>query len=322
MNPASPHRRGAPAAPLQQGGVALVTAMLVVALATVAAVAMASRQQIDVRRTANLIQGDQVLLYVLGVEGWAGQLLARDREDNDSDDLSESWAQRLPPIPVEGGEIAGEAIDLQGRFNLNSLVREDNSADPLAVARFQRLLTALDLDPAIATALVDFIDENEDPAPEGGGAEDGLYLTLDPAYRTANRRLSSVSELRLVAGVTKETFEKLAPLVSALPEPTAINVNTAPGPVLAALVDGISASEGQEIADERGTKGYENVEKFLANERFAGHQSSREGLSVSSRYFMVTSIVQIGRSSQRWHSLLVRGDQGEIRILQRSQSID
>ena len=42
-----------------QRGVALITALLVIALVTAAAVAMASRQQLDIRRTANILQRDQ-----------------------------------------------------------------------------------------------------------------------------------------------------------------------------------------------------------------------------------------------------------------------
>ena len=54
-----------------QQGVALVTALLVVALATVAAVAMATRLHVDVRRTANLVHGEQSYAYALAAESWA-----------------------------------------------------------------------------------------------------------------------------------------------------------------------------------------------------------------------------------------------------------
>ncbi len=108
-----------------QRGVALVTALLVVALATVAAVAMASRQQLDVRRTANLLQGDQAYVYAQAVEDWARVVLKRDAEDNQIDKLDDDWAQRLSPIVVPGGQVDGFIIDLQGRFNLNNLVKPD-----------------------------------------------------------------------------------------------------------------------------------------------------------------------------------------------------
>lgn len=58
----------------KQTGVALITAMLVVALASVAAVAMTSRQQLDIRRTGNILHADQAYLYALGGELWAKDL--------------------------------------------------------------------------------------------------------------------------------------------------------------------------------------------------------------------------------------------------------
>ena len=63
--------------PRGQRGVALVTALLVVSLATVAAVAMAMRQQIDVRRTANLLHGEQAYAYAVAAESWARVILRR-----------------------------------------------------------------------------------------------------------------------------------------------------------------------------------------------------------------------------------------------------
>ena len=46
----------------RQRGVALLTVMLVVALATTTAVAMASRQQVDIRRTENTLYQGQALM--------------------------------------------------------------------------------------------------------------------------------------------------------------------------------------------------------------------------------------------------------------------
>jgi len=48
-------------------GVALLTVLLVVALATTTAVAMASRQQLDIRRTENTLYQGQALMYLYGV---------------------------------------------------------------------------------------------------------------------------------------------------------------------------------------------------------------------------------------------------------------
>ena len=110
-----------------QRGVALLTVMLVVALATTTAVAMASRQQLDIRRTENTLYQGQALMYLYGVESWSMQFLAEDRRDNEIDHNDEDWATRLPPLPVEGGQVQGYIEDLQGRFSLNSLNLPDES---------------------------------------------------------------------------------------------------------------------------------------------------------------------------------------------------
>jgi len=52
----------------RQRGVALVTALLVVSLATVAAVAMATRLHVDVRRTGNLLHGEQAYAYAVAAK--------------------------------------------------------------------------------------------------------------------------------------------------------------------------------------------------------------------------------------------------------------
>ncbi|MCP4699237.1 MAG: type II secretion system minor pseudopilin GspK, partial [Gammaproteobacteria bacterium] len=141
----------------RQKGIALITALLIVALATISAAAMVSRQQIDIRRTSNVLNLDQAYLYALGAEEWARRILIRDRNNSKIDHLSEDWAIRLPPTMVEGGGVSGHLQDLQGRFNLNNLV-ENGKAVPAEIKRFQRLLAALDLPVELAQAVTDWID--------------------------------------------------------------------------------------------------------------------------------------------------------------------
>ena len=78
--------------PDRQRGVALVTALLVVSLATVAAVAMAVRFQLDMRRTANLLNGEQAYAYAVAAEDWAYVILRRDRKESQHDSLDEDWS--------------------------------------------------------------------------------------------------------------------------------------------------------------------------------------------------------------------------------------
>lgn len=302
---------------LRQTGVALITALLVVALATVAAAAMASRLQLDVRRTANLFDGDQAYVYALGVESWARVALARDNKDVDR--LDEDWAKRLSPIAVPGGQVDGYVTDLQGRFNLNNLVTDDGRLSEADERYFRRLLRLLQLNEELSTAIADWIDPDfETRFPDG--AEDDYYLSTQTPYRAANRRLQSISELRLVKGIDATAWNKLAPYVCALPGRSPLNINTASAPVLAALVEEFSLREGEQMVAARGEGGYDSVNAFLDQDLFAGRDMEAvvSTLGVSSSYFLLRGEVIVGTARARLFSVLERGDSG-VRTLARTQ---
>lgn len=302
----------------RQSGVALITALLITAIATVAAAAMASRQQLDIRRTANVVESDQAYLFTLGVESWAGEILARDRRDNQTDHPEEDWATILPPIEVEGGLVAGRIEDMQGRFNLNNLIDGDGAASEEDIRRFRALLAALGLDEALAAAVVDWMDEDVEPR-FPAGAEDDYYLRLEPAYRTSNAPMAGPSELLLVRGITPEAYGKLAPHVQALPERTTINVNTATVPVLRSLIEDLTAAEAEQLVEDRGDKGYESVEEFLEHPLLKDRQRPVGGIGVTSRYFLVTADARFGRNTTRLGSLLARRSDGRVQVVMRSQ---
>lgn len=300
-------------------GVALITALLVTAIVTVVAVGMASRQQLDIRRTGNIFDYDQAYHYALGVESWAQGVLAtdllQDTVENDKRDfLTEPWATVLPPIEVEGGEVAGRIIDLQGRFNLNNLVpplppqqqnqnlSQPQPPNPEAVAIFQRLLRNLGLNPDLIYPVIDWIDE--DVVLTINGAEAVQYLKNTPAYRTADGPMSSPSELLMIEGFTPEAYALLAPYVTALPQPTPINVNTAPGHVLAALGEGISVpTTGEETTQLGPEMGFRSLEEFKST---VGAGATATNLTLASNYFMVHARGEAGRGQVDVYSILHR----------------
>lgn len=301
-----------------QRGVALLTVMLVVALATTTAVAMASRQQLDIRRTENTLYQGQALMYLYGVESWSKQFLAKDRRDNEIDHNGEDWATRLPPLPVEGGQVQGFIEDLQGRFCINSLNLPGDSGK-LARERFERLLKQLEIDTKIISTIQDWLDADIDtrfPA----GAEDDYYLGQDPAYRTANQNMLSPSELLLLKELDKEIYLKLRPHINTLVETTPININTATPEVLMSLADDISSADIEGIIKKRDAEPYKTVEAFLAEEIFAGKNVAEEGLSVNSNYFLLVAKADIGHLQQTINSIFERDDEGRIQVILRSEN--
>jgi len=293
----------------KQQGIALITAVLVVAIAAIIATSMMSRQNFDTQRTANIIHRDQALAYALGAEYWAGVELGKDAKQNHFDHLGENWAYDLPPLPIDGGYINGRLLDLQGRFNLNSVL------DPLQAERLSRLCLAINVDPDFIPALQDWIDA--DTEVRENGAEDESYTRMDPPYRAANRFLADTSELLLVRGVSVQEYNALTFYISALPGDGAINVNTASPLLLQSLTHDVTLPDVERIVALRTDVPYQNVETFVEDEAFAGRAISEEFLTVSSQYFLLTADVMLGNAPLTLQSVLYRSPNGKITVIQR-----
>lgn len=227
------------APPRRQGGIALLVAILLVALGTIIATAIAFDSTMTARRGIANLDFDQSIRVAEGAEALAAYGLREVRQSDSSRTIHplQAWAQPVGPIEVFPGVMLDAQLeDLQGRFNLNWLVdRQTDAANPAAVLAFQRLLEMLDLEPKWALYMVDWIDYNTNPQPTEG-AEDSVYLGQDPPYRTANLYITSPSELLALPGFGRERYQKLAPYVSALPPDTSLNVCTASALVLDAFM--------------------------------------------------------------------------------------
>ncbi len=301
-----------------QQGVALLVVLLVTSLATVLAVSLISSQQIEIRRTANVLDNGQAQWLALGVEDFAAQMLIRDKKDNNIDHLGEDWAFGLFPTEVEGGLVSGNLEDMQGRFNINNLAVQNEKFHEYSRKQFEQLLRICDLDVEIAQAVADWLDADIDPR-FPAGAEDETYSGLEPAYRTGNQDMVSPSELMLVRGMTREGFQCLAPLVNTLPDASYVNVNTALPQVIVALAgeENMSLSEAEEFVENRSDEGYSSVNKFLKAAGLAGKGIPVEFLSVYSDYFLAYANVEIGNGKIRLNSLLHRKE-GKVEIVRRT----
>ncbi|MDN5939231.1 MAG: type II secretion system minor pseudopilin GspK [Salinisphaera sp.] len=304
-----------------QRGVALLTALLIVALVATLGVGMLTHMNFALHRGGNLWLSQQALQYARGVEAWVAQILRRDRENNDTDTLEEVWAQPVNYLPVEAGVLSGQVIDLQGRFNVNNLARGDAQS---ATAGFARLLQyAAKVDPVTAQAIAQATRDWGDPdtRPTGAyGAEDAYYLGLTPAYRCANRPIVSVTALRAVRGMQPEIYRALRPYVTALPEATSINVNTASAPVLASLAKDLDPQTIEQLLKIRKDDPWNSVDAFLREDALAGRKLERDQISVASDWFLAQGQVALGRIKLRFYSLLHRGTRGQTIIVRHGRN--
>lgn len=312
-----------------QRGVALITAVLIVALATILAVDVGFKGYLDQRRVANAFALDQSFEIALGGEAWASDSLRRDKlQSPKQDDFTEEWATPIPPIPLEdvGGEFEGQLEDLQGRFNLNNLVVFDNSGvskvDPAAVKRLERLLEILELETKWANIIADWIDSDGDPGfPDG--AEDTVYTGFTPPYRTANMPITRTTELLALPEFGLERYRKLAPFITALPAGTTINVCTASPELLDALVEGTRQfTQARESTKEsRQQRCFPNKQEFEQPLSAEQKQELVEGkvIDQTSDYFLATIWVTLGTHRYTLYSLLYRTDgSNQVRPILRS----
>jgi general secretion pathway protein K len=303
---------------MRQRGVALITAIVLVAIATVLAVHIGTRASLDLRRTTGLISLDQGWHVALGAEAWAIEVLRDDREGTQIDDLTEPWAQPLPPLPVDGGAMRGALEDMQGRFNVNNLLSSDGTANEFSIARFERLLTFAGADPRWARILADWLDADTVPGfPEG--AEDGAYLAQNPPYRSANGPVTTVSEMLALPGMTLEEYERVRPYVTALPVGTKINVCTAAAPILAALIEGGTDFGDVELLTANRRDGcFPTIADLQATMDPAVFQALQPSISETSNWFRAVTAVRIGTSELTLYSLIERSSAGGSRTVLRS----
>ena len=295
-------------------GVALITAMLITALASMVAANLAWDNALDVRRTMVLLNHEQAVQVALGAESWVIGILHQDLEDSETDHLGEIWAIALPGLPIDGGEVTGTIEDLQGRFNVNNLIDDNGEVVPESLERFRRLLIALELDPRFAGIAADWIDSNIEAAfPDG--AEDPIYTGIIPPYRSANQSLTSASEFAALEGMTRESFNILRPHITALPGRTNININTATGPVLQSLDDNLSAADVERLLAEREIAGFADIQSTFSS---LVTPDVLNTLDESTNYFQLKVVVRIDTVRVTLYSVLQRGPQGGVAPILRS----
>ena len=192
------------------------------------------------------------------------------------------------------------------------------SPQQIALARFALLLRTLEIDEAVLPAILDWLDPDSDER-FPNGAEDDYYSKLKPPYRTANRGFADLSELRLVRGVNDEVFTKLARFVTLLPEPTAINVNTAAPEVLMSLSPALDRATANMIVEARKVRPFRSVEEFRALPMLIGRPLVSEGLTVGSDFFTLQMEVESGLSTLAARALLARRGADNVSLVTRDK---
>jgi len=316
----------------RQQGIALLTAILLVALGTILATAMAYQNAMTARRGEATFAFDQSILIAQAGEAIAAYALRESRNQSKGgaqDSPDQFWGMPLGPVEiVPGVTLEASLEDMSGRFNLNNLVNADGSIDKNAEAIFANLLQILGLETKWAPLIADWIDADsitEDPE----GAEDNTYLSQNPPYRAANRQITSASELLALPGFGRNRYLTLQPYVTALPRATRINTCTAQGPVLDSLLPNgehtWSTLPAQQLAKQRMSGNgcsptVQDLQASFTNDAASTYAAGQ--IAMVSDYFRLTCIVDVGTLEFRLYSLLHREGGNRMHVIQRSFTAD
>jgi general secretion pathway protein K len=331
--------------PRGQRGVALIIALILVALATILATKLTFDGFLERRRAIGVMAAEQAFHFGLGAEALAADALAQDQQMSASQTtLAAPWAQPTQPLPItpqddpEGepiGTLQGQVEDMQGRFNLNNLGRviqgsgaanttpnngtQGSVQDPQPLEQFQRLLIAVGLEPKWAAIARDWIDADDIPgAPDG--AEDSVYTSQTPPYRTGNWPMMSPTELMNLPGFGADRYRKIAPFVTALPSAIVpINICTAPSEVLESLAPTLNGEySAQVLAAGRKSGCFPDLNTFRTVVGPQGLQAIAQRYGTTSNYFRLTTRITLGTTEFTLYSLLLRGNGGKVTPLLRS----
>ncbi|MCB1614806.1 MAG: type II secretion system minor pseudopilin GspK [Pseudomonadales bacterium] len=310
--------------PRTQSGVAMLTVIFMFAIATVIIANIIMKLDVDIDRHSSVMQHAQAWQYALSGEEWARQTLYEDiLASREVDHRNEDWANTSEKFDVEGGYLEIEITDMQGLFNLNSLVNTEGIADVPAVNAFKRLLSVVEVEPALVSTLPNLLKDWQDKDHLSGTERDD-YLSLEPSYRPPDDAMASISEMRLLKDLSKKEYQelrqKLFPFVTVLPRGTALNINTAPPEVIASLKNGVSLVNAKGIVDN-----IESYSKGISIAQFNNmmnwqNQSPPFTLDVKTGYFRVNVRARFLDTYAFLSSVLKRDPKnGEITLVSRDK---
>ena len=284
----------------KQQGAAIIVALFVTALVAAMAVAMMDRLRIDTRRTELLLNADQAYFDSQGSIAWA-----QDQLNNDWKLQSKDKVIDKTPLTLKSKEnnavIVSTIEDAQGYFNVNNMSDTNYQPDFIRLIRTVAPKISANQAQQIVQAIVDWIKPGVKGSPF-----DKYYTDLKPSYKAPHRPMASVSELRLVKGISREIYAKLAPFIIALPDVTPININNAPAPVIMSLSKTMTLEAAKSLINYRLQTPFVTPQQFSSYEIVKNNPIPENKITVTSQYFLVQSNVTMGQQQTLIYTLVQR----------------
>lgn len=283
-------------------GSALISALFLMTLVAIAATAMSLRTGLSIYRTNLTINSDKLYLASQAVNFWAMETLKQpsiEFKSIDSDGKIFNFPSKLAHIYPDIA-LTGELYDLQALFNVNNL--QNGKFYPLFIQLMQEHLPHENTN--TYRSLLGDVTYWMSPYQLERGHDENLvfYLHQNPPYLPGHQPFQSVTELRLLRHMNEASYQVLLPYLTALPEITKINLNTAPKEILKALGNKLTDTEVMEIISARGEQGMKNFERI--SELLERTQISNEQVTLESNYFLCIASAEMNDLSLNTRTIL------------------
>ncbi|USX14800.1 type II secretion system minor pseudopilin GspK [Oxalobacteraceae bacterium OTU3CAMAD1] len=331
--------------PRHQRGVAVITALLLTTLAVTIVTSLFWQQQVQVRSMENQRLQLQTRWIVRGALDLSRLILFQDFLDSStftrqngiwSTPLEETRLDDYVERERQEGEdfnatLSGKIVDAQSRYNLANLAAA-RVPDKAQIGVFQRLLTNLQLDPNLAqqVAMQVAMTQPVQNAPTqgtpgtgsggtgtttGGGSgttgTGGPPGTVPVSGSVEPMGFVRLEDLLSVSGFTPQAIERLREFVIVLPQPTKVNVNTAPPELIAALVPPLTLGDAAAMVNTRKGAYYRQMSDFTQQPQMGvAQRKAAVDVDVRSDYFLAFSQVKLDRAALDTVSLLSRAPTG------------
>ncbi|WP_323120579.1 type II secretion system minor pseudopilin GspK [Burkholderia alba] len=306
--------RGRASGAKRERGIAIVTVLLVVALAAALAASVVWRQRVAVRDVENQRLAVETMWVERAAVEWARVTLRSQAATSNVTFEGQPWSAPIADAPLStllpgdmlavnselaNASISGRVEDAQARFNLTNLVSRPGPSQPWqingdGVLAYRRLLSRLSLDPALAKVTAAYMLRS---LSDGRGAADWPMQLVSPA------------DLARIPGYDAAVAGTLAPFVTVLPDLTTVNANTAAEPVLAAAIPDLSESQARRLVDRRATAyfvGTGDIATVLSPPLTGATLPPGSLVGVTSAYFIVHCRIHSARLDTRIDTLIAR----------------
>ncbi len=278
-------------------GTILIVALFIITLIEIVIAGFITYHRISIRHSKNYLDAYQALNL-----SYVGEELARTKILESFKKNDNMVHDKIPKTTFNKGYFTAEINDAQGNFNINNLSSTDFNFE--CFNNFMSNMTG----------------SNGDNNAQSLIANIQKYTA---SYATGQAvPFRSTTELRPMPGMTKKFFLKLNQNITALPEPTSINVNSATAYSLLVLSPQMTMSAAEALIKIRDNQhGFKSVNQFMSLNPIFKKNGTQVPITTQSQYFIATIAVNYNNIDLILYSLFKvnKNNNGlSVSVIQRS----